>query len=164
MLGNSRFTGIRWKMLLPGLGALAVLFVLMEALWVPWQVATTQTEIQEEQHLRLRYLSLALIEPLLSEDLGQLHSTLDSVLVSDGGWHWLELRDANDQRLFPLGKEPALQDSEVVVSHAIEHDGRHYGVLILRYDASIELAAADAPVVRQKRTPSVHFAARAIET
>ena len=141
MLRSSHFMGIRWKLLLPGLGALAVLVVLMEALWVPWQVAATQTEIQKEQRLILRHLSPALIEPLLSEDLGQLHSTLESVLVSADGWHWLELRDANGQRLFPLGEEPALGDNQVVVSQAVEHDGQQHGTLTLRYDAGTELEA-----------------------
>jgi PAS domain S-box-containing protein len=141
MSNNSRFSGIRWKLALPGLGALFLLFMLMEAFWVPWQVTSTQTEIETEQQRILRYLSPALIEPMLSENLGQLYSTLDSVLLSNEAWQWLELRDLNDERLFPLGEKPELQDKEVVVSHTIEHNGKPHGTLMLHYDASAELAA-----------------------
>ena len=137
---NSRLTGIRWKLALPGLGALVLLFVLAAALWVPWQVTSTQTEIQEEQQRVFRYLSPALVEPLLSGDLGQLYSTLNSVLVADEAWRWLGLRDANEDKLFPLSDEPALQESEMLISHMIEHEGRPLGTLTLHYDAGTRLA------------------------
>ena len=141
MWHNSLLRGIRSKLALPGLGALAILYVLMEAFWVPWQVASTEAEIQAEQRRILQTLSPALVEPLLSGNLGQLYSTLDSVLLADDAWHWLELRDANKEKLYPLLEEPAPQETQVVITHVVEHEGQPHGTLKLRYDASAELAA-----------------------
>lgn len=141
MLKNRPFAGIRSKLLLPGLGAVAVLFLLMQVAWVPWQVSTTQAEITKDQQRILRQLSPALIEPLLSGDLGQLYSTLGSVMASDEAWQWLELQDANGTKLFPLDEEPVPQDGSLVVSQAIEYQGQPQGKLTLRYDVSAELAA-----------------------
>ena len=141
MFRSNRITGIRSKLALPGLGALAILIVLMEFLWVPWQVTSTQTEIQEEQRRILQTLSPALVEPLLPGDLGQLYSTLDSVLLSDDAWHWLELRNINKEKLYPLVEEPATQETQVVISHVVEYEGQPHGTLTLHYDASDKLAA-----------------------
>ena len=141
MFRNNRITGIRSKLALPGLGALAILFVLMDFLWVPWQVASTQSEIQKEQLRILQTLSPALVEPLLSGNLGQLYSTLDSVLLADEAWHWLELRDVNEEKLYPLAERPAPQETQVVISHAVEHEDQAHGTLTLHYDASAKLAA-----------------------
>ena len=141
MFRNNRITGIRSKLALPGLGALFILFVLMELFWVPWQVTYTQTEIQKEQRRILQTLSPALVEPLLSGNLGQLYSTLDSVLLADEDWHWLELRDVNNEKLYPLTEEAAPQETQVVISHVVEHEGQPHGTLMLHYDASAKLAA-----------------------
>jgi PAS domain S-box-containing protein len=141
MLNNNRFSGIRWKLALPGLGAIIILYILMVALWIPWQVTTTQNEIKMEQGRILRHLSPALIEPLLSDNLGQLYSTLNSVLTSEEAWKWLELRDVNDEQIFPLGDTPVLKDKEMLVSHVIKHEDRPLGTLTLRYGASARLTA-----------------------
>jgi PAS domain S-box-containing protein len=139
MPNNNRFKGIRWKLALPGLGAIILLFVLMQALWIPWQVTITQNELKMKQGQILRHLSPALIEPLLSDNLGQLYSTMDSVLASEEAWQWFELRDVNDGRIFPLGDKPILKDKEMIVSHVIKHEDRSLGTLTLHYDASAKL-------------------------
>ena len=141
MSKNNSFIGIRWKLLLPELGALFVLFILMQAVWLPWELSNTRSEIHEEQRLKLQSLAPALIEPLLAQNLGQLYSTLDSVVTADEGWHRLELQDVNGTRLFPLGDEPDLKDGQMTVSHAIHHDGSKRGELILRYDAQARIDA-----------------------
>jgi PAS domain S-box-containing protein len=99
---HNRSPGIRTKLLLPGVAALAVLLALMQWLWLPWQQERALRHIGEEQRLKLDIVSMALVEPLLSGNLGQVHTTLEAVLKADPMWRQLELTSVSGQPLYPL--------------------------------------------------------------
>ena len=98
----NRLTTIRTKLLLPGLVVLGLLLALTHWLWVPWQTDNTINNIQQEQQRKLHILSLALVEPLLSDDLAQIYKTLDAVIATDSTWKQLQLNNPDKKQIYPL--------------------------------------------------------------
>lgn len=117
---NKRAFGIRTKLLLPGVAALALLLALMQLVWLPWQQEGALTRIKQEQSIKLEILSLALAAPLFTGDLGQAHNTLEAVLEANPTWRQLELTNAMGQRLYPLERaDAAALAGMAIITHAI---------------------------------------------
>ncbi len=138
----NRFTTIRTKLLLPGLVVLGLLLALTQWLWVPWQTDNTITNIQQEQQIKLHILSLALVEPLLSDDLAQIYKTLDSVIATDPTWKRLQLNNPNKKQIYPLMVTHKQDLSNMMeISVPIDFGGAPLAQITLQFDPRTQLKA-----------------------
>ena len=86
--------GIRTKLLLPLLMLLIVIIGTVELYWLPSLTAREEIKQMKNQYDQLGVLEISLVDPLLDNDLGQLHLILDEVLNTHMEWRRFSLHNA----------------------------------------------------------------------
>ncbi|OPX55309.1 Signal transduction histidine kinase [Oceanospirillum multiglobuliferum] len=124
------------KMLLPALGAFAVLMAILRFGIEPIALGS-QTEYvlaQESQHLGI--LAPIIAEELLSGDIAKLHSILETAESGrQSGWVAFSVIDADNFMLYPFDKPVSPDGIDYIrLEQPILWSGEQLGLLILEFD------------------------------
>ncbi len=135
--------GIGAKLLWPIVLAFTLLMGVIHFYFVPRLLDSERESVLRHEHEVLNALETGLVQDLLLGDLAAIYATLDSQIENRGGvWAWLELRNANGKRLYPLGERPR-PDGEYLVAldHIMELDGARVAHISLVADLEAEYLA-----------------------
>ncbi len=128
--------GVRAKLLLPLLTLVIVIIVAVEFIWLPELAARAEAEHVERQATRLEVLGIALLNPMLADDLAQTRLILDAVLEKYPEWVRLDLKTAKGKRLYPAGDFTDAANGEHIHrrTQEIKHLDNTLGTLFLTAD------------------------------
>jgi two-component system sensor histidine kinase/response regulator len=132
---------IRLRLFLPlfvlGLALTAYLLFI----WVPQSRSEKTRYYLEQTRAHLSTLAEAIVDPLLKNDLGQIYSTLDSLLVKNPHWIGIQLLSRSGDVLYPgsaVSMDPGMdmQDpgTHISLTQAVFYRDRAIGSLVLRAD------------------------------
>ena len=140
--------GLRSKLLAP-LVFLGVIFAaILHLFWLPQYVASETLDLQNRELAMMEVVATALIPPLLSGDLAQIHRTLDQLQQRENNWNTLRLKAADGSSLYPivpLSPTPPGHNNEWLTL-PIDFDGQQIGTLDLGIDINAMLARQLAPI------------------
>lgn len=145
--------GVRCKLLAP-LIFLGVLFAaILHLFWLPQFRATETLQLQHRELAMMEAVAAALISPLLSGDLAQIHSTLDQHLVRESNWKTLRLKSADDSILYPISQSLRRPrgNTDEWLTFPIDFDGQNIGTLDLRFDINAMLERQLKPILFLER-------------
>jgi len=137
-MNHTSFQSIRTKLFLP-----FVLFLIgmVAFAWLVWLPRTVDTSVDQSMRMldkTLENVSEALIPMILEDQLSNVYDTLDIVMEKNPDWHYLALRNAQAQSLYPFEEQPLPIDREnfYILNHKIKSGDRDLGTLTLVYDYS----------------------------
>ena len=140
--------GIRSKLLVP-LIVLGVSFAaILHLYWLPQFRATESSALQDRELATMEVVAAALVSPLLSGDLAQIHATLDQLLERQGDWDVLRLKSADDHNLYPIAPASDARPGQAgqTLKYPVDFGDKRLGMLELEIDIDAMLASRIAPV------------------
>ena len=140
--------GVRSKLLAPLVFLGALFAVILHLFWLPQFRATETLELQNRELAMMEVVAAALIPPLLSGDLAQVHGTLDHLLERETNWNALRLKAADGSSLYPiapLSNTPPDHTYEWL-TFPIDFDGQRIGTLDLQIDINAMLEKLLSPI------------------
>jgi diguanylate cyclase (GGDEF)-like protein len=126
---------VKHKLFLPNLALMLVFVIVVHFIWLPKHIgAEKEIQIGKESQF-VEMLATALTAGLLSNDIAQLHLTLNKLMKDRKYWHAVTLHNADNIRLFPIAAlgTSVVGDLEKFV-YEIEYEKRRIGSLELLVD------------------------------
>lgn len=132
--------GIRAKLLWPIVFAFSVLMVVLHFYFVPQMLANERDTALAREDQVLRALEAGVARAMLRGDLAAMYSLLDNQIeVREGLWVWLELRNMDGKRLYPLLAQPRPTGKFLVdIDHPVDWDGAKVAHIALVVDMKAE--------------------------
>ena len=112
-----------------------VVVLLMHFYWLPNYLKLERSSHTEREGLYIELLGTALVPGLITNDIAQVHETLNRVLKNRKHWYAITLHNADNIRLFPL-REKQLPDNLPLqrINYRIVNDNRLVGRMELWID------------------------------
>ena len=145
--------GIRGKLLFPLFSTGVSFALLLHLYWLPQFRASETVDIKNQERANLQVLAAGLISPLLTEDLAQIHATLDLLLEKKPGWTHLYLRSPNDLILYPVLTELDFKPkvTEQWIRYPVQFEGDVIATLELEIDIESLLAKSLEHILNLER-------------
>lgn len=126
---------LRFKLFIPMLLLILVVVLLMHFYWLPNYLKLERSSHTEREGLYIELLGTALVPGLITNDIAQVHETLNRVLKNRKHWYAITLHNADNIRLFPL-REKQLPDNLPLqrINYRIVNDNRLVGRMELWID------------------------------
>ncbi|MDX1697403.1 MAG: hypothetical protein R3308_03910, partial [Thiohalobacterales bacterium] len=94
--------GVRGKLLVPLILLGAVFAAILHLYWMPQFRITETLNIKDSESAMMEALAAALLPSLLSNDLAQIHATLDQLLERQENWNTINLKTPDNRYLYPI--------------------------------------------------------------
>ena len=126
---------IKHKLFLPNLVLMLVFMIVVHFVWLPHHIEAERGVMINKETQFVEMLGTALTAGLLSNDVAQLHSTLNRIIKDRKYWHFVTLHNADNIRLFPMTPPEAerVGNLEKFV-YEINYESRKIGSLELLVD------------------------------
>jgi len=126
---------IKHKLFLPNLVLMLVFMIVVHFVWLPHHIEAERGVMINKEKQFVEMLGTALTAGLLSNDVAQLHSTLNRIIKDRKYWHFVTLHNADNIRLFPMTPPEAerVGNLEKFV-YEINYESRKIGSLELLVD------------------------------
>lgn len=140
--------GIRAKLFVPMLLLIVAMSLLIHFYWLPNYLSIERKAQIDQERQNIKLLGTAIIPALLANDLAEVHSTLDNVMLGRNYWNELTLYNDRNVRLYPLASpgQASVQALETF-EYVLQHEQRAIGRLELRVDIDA-LMAREAREIR----------------
>lgn len=126
--------GIRLKLFIPTLILLLMLSLLIHFVWLPNNLAVEEKFNIDNEIFAIELLSTALIPRILTNDIADIHSTLNRVLKDRSYWRAITLHK-NNVRLYPVSENKISTVNHLkLIEYEILHEGNELGVIKLWID------------------------------
>ena len=126
---------IKHKLLLPNLVLMLVFMIVVHFIWLPHHIEAERGVLINKETQFVEMLGTALTAGLLSNDVAQLHSTLNRIIKDRKYWHFVTLHNADSIRLFPMTPPEAARVGNLEkFVYEINYESRKIGSLELLVD------------------------------
>lgn len=117
--------GIRLKLFVPMLLLILAVSLMLHFYWLPNYLKGERESFVKNEIFYIELLSTALTPGLLTNDISQIHSTLNRVLVNRKHWYSIKLFNADNIKLFPI-TEKKLPDPNTLkkFEYRVTYEGR----------------------------------------
>lgn len=122
---------LRIKLFLPLAAVSVALVAYVQLVWAPSSIEYTINFYHRMQDKQLGNIAEGLVPLMLSDQLAEIHTSLDTFKQENPDWLAVELFNAKGQRLYPLAPpKPDLSDPDVDMhQHAVLLGGKPIGML-----------------------------------
>ena len=126
---------IKHKLFLPNLVLMLVFMIVVHFIWLPHHIEAERGVLINKETQFVEMLGTALTAGLLSNDVAQLHSTLNRIIKDRKYWHFVTLHNADSIRLFPMTPPEAARVGNLEkFVYEINYESRKIGSLELLVD------------------------------
>ena len=126
---------IKHKLFLPNLVLMLVVMIVVHFIWMPRHIEAERSVLIDKETQFVEMLGTALTAGLLSNDVAQLHSTLNRIIKDHKYWHFVTLHNVDNIRLFPMIPPEVEQVGNLEkFVYEIDHESRKIGSLKLLVD------------------------------
>ncbi len=126
---------IKHKLFLPNLVLMLVFMIVVHFIWLPHHIEAERGVLINKETQFVEMLGTALTAGLLSNDVAQLHSTLNRIIKDRKYWHFVTLHNADSIRLFPMTPPEAARVGNLEkFVYEINYESRNIGSLELLVD------------------------------
>ena len=127
--------GIRLKLFVPMLLLIVAVSIILHFYWLPDYLESEKENYIKKENINIELLSTALIPSLLTNDISQIHATLNKVLKSHKHWYSIKVVNADNIRIYPLveKKVPPLMPLKYF-EHRVIYEGRNIAEMKLLVD------------------------------
>lgn len=133
---SQKFTGLRFKLILPLMVLSAIVLIYARFIWVPEVISITVQDSRDQLQETLVAVGESLTPLLLGNQLSNIYDTLNLMEDKNSDWAYLALEDARGQSLYPLvpRKELKLKNKEEKVTYDVMVGRRLLARLTLVHD------------------------------
>ena len=126
---------IKHKLFLPNLVLMLVFMIVVHFIWLPHHIEAERGDLINKETQFVEMLGTAMTAGLLSNDVAQLHSTLNRIIKDHKYWHFVTLHNADNIRLFPMTPAEAARVGKLEkFVYEINYESRKIGSLELLVD------------------------------
>ena len=145
--------GVRGKLLTPLILLGALFAAILHLYWMPQFRITETLNIKDRESAMMEVVAAALLPSLLSNDLAQIHATLDQLLERQSNWNAIHLKTSGNRYLYPITPQSSLQeaDEDYWISVPVDFDGNQVGTLALQVDINTMLGEKLEPILALER-------------